>query len=77
MDIERDGIVASSAVTTPTSFQGFLWKNVGKTALDFVVYQVDTKLHFYDASTKPFSASKNSTVLDISKYIVDIKRFYE
>ena len=77
MDIERDGVVSSSEVTAPTSFQGFLWKNVGKTALDFVVYQVDTKLHFYDAATKPFSVSKNSTVLDISKYIVDIKRFYE
>ena len=77
MDIERDGVVSSSGVTAPTSFQGFLWKNVGKTALDFVVYQVDTKLHFYDAATKPFSVSKNSTVLDISKYIVDIKRFYE
>ena len=77
MDIERDGVVSSSGIEAPTSFQGFLWKNVGKTALDFVVYQVDTKLHFYDAATKPFSLSKNSTVLDISKYIVDIKRFYE
>lgn len=77
MDIERDGVVSSSGIEAPTSFQGFLWKNVGKTALDFVVYQVDTKLHFYDAATKPFSVSKNSTVLDISKYIVDIKRFYE
>ena len=66
MDIERDGVVSSSGIESPTSFQGFLWKNVGKTALDFVVYQVDTKLHFYDAATKPFSLSKNSTVLDIS-----------
>jgi hypothetical protein len=77
INIERDGETADASVTDPISFQGFLWKNVGKTALDFIVYQVDNKLHFYNATSKPFSASKNSTVLDISKYIVDTKNFYK
>lgn len=75
MAIERDGeefIVSGN----PTSFQGYLWKNVSKTDIDFIVYQVNTRLYFYDANIKPFSGAKNSSYLDITKYITDNKKFY-
>jgi len=78
MDIERDGTTfALPEGSSPRSFQGYCWKNVGKTPLDFIVYQIDTKLYFYDAGSKPFSAAMNSSSLDISKYVVDINKFYQ
>lgn len=78
MDVERDGkVFALPEGSSPVSFQGYCWKNVGKTSIDFIVYQVDTKLYFYDAAAKPFSQAMNNTVLDITKYVVDINRFYK
>ena len=78
MDVERDGqVFALPEGSSPKSFQGYCWKNVGKTSSDFIVYQVDTTLYFYDAATKPFSQAMNSSSLDISKYVIDINRFYK
>lgn len=75
MSIERDG-TEYTITGTPKSFQGYLWKNVSKTSIDFIVYQVDTKLYFYNADTKPFSAARNTSSLDITKYITDTQNFY-
>lgn len=77
MDVERDGkVFALPAGSSPRSFQGYCWKNVGKTSLDFIVYQVDTKLYFYDAAAKPFSTAMNSNSVDISSYVIDNNKFY-
>lgn len=75
MSIERDG----QGVAVPNNsqnFQGYFWKNVAKTSQDFIVYLVDTVLHFYNASNKPFSAAKIPSTLDVSKYVTDIKKYY-
>ena len=77
MSVERDGMVHASGVEgTPRTFQGYFWKNVAKTSQDFAVYLVDTTLHFYDASTKPFSIAKIDTTLDISEYVTDVMQYY-
>lgn len=75
MSIEQDG-EEFTVEGTPSSFQGYLWKNVAKTSIDFIVYQVDTKLYFYNAENKPFSAAKNTSYLDITQYITDSQNFY-
>lgn len=75
MNIERDGSLFQLSKAGST-YSGFFWKNVGKTSTDFVVYQVDNKLYFYEASVKPFSNFKLNTFVDLSNYIVDINNFY-
>ena len=77
MSIERDGEFFSIGEdVSPQSFQGYFWKNVGKTSQDFIVYQVDNTLHFYDAAQKPFSIAKNPSTVDLTDYIVDELKFY-
>lgn len=75
MSVERDGSYFQLPKTGST-FGGFFWKNVGKTSTDFIVYQVDNILYFYNASVKPFSNFKLSATVDISNYITDINNFY-
>lgn len=75
MNVERDGVFYPIGDTQPTSFQGYFWKNVGKTSQDFVVYQVDNIIHFYDASMKPFSVAKNPGTVDLTSYIIDPLKF--
>lgn len=74
-DIERDGQYKASG-KTGRSFRGFFWKNVGRTPTDFIVYQVDDKLFFYRATSKPFSESPISSSVDLTKYITDVDQFY-
>ena len=74
-DIERDGEFRTSG-QTGRSFRGFFWKNVGKTPQDFIVYQVDDKLFFYRANTKPFSIQPITATVSLTKYITDIEQFY-
>jgi len=77
MNIERDGrVLRMTTKDKPRVFQGYFWMNVAKTSTDFVVYQVDTKLFFYTAGTRPFSDSLNSAGLDLSSYVTDINNFY-
>lgn len=76
MNVERDGeFFALEEGASPQSFQGYFWKNVGKTSQDFVVYQVDNLLHFYDATQKPFSAAKNPGTVDLTDFIIDELKF--
>lgn len=78
MNIERDGVsVALPEDSSPRTFQGYFWKNVAKTSQDFAVYLVDTTLHFYDASNKPFSTSKITSTLDVAQYVTDINKYYD
>lgn len=76
MDIERDGEYFDTDISDSKSYQGFLWKNVGKTSLDYIVYQINHMLYFYDANEKPFSLNKHTNSIDISQYIIDPERFY-
>ena len=57
MNIERDGLYYPIE-KAGTTYGGFFWKNVNKTSVDFVVYQIDNQIHFYNATQKPFSGSK-------------------
>lgn len=78
MSIERDGEEISLPIGThPTSFQGYIWKNVAKTNEDYIVYQVDTTLYFFNAGLKPFSKNYINASLDISEYVSDIGKFYQ
>lgn len=78
MNIERDGeSVAIPDGVTPQTFQGYFWKNVAKTSQDFAVYLIDTTLHFYDASNKPFSIAKIPSTLDVSSYVTDMNKYYQ
>lgn len=78
MNVERDGeILPLEGNYKPRVFQGYFWMNVGKTATDFIVYQVDTTLYFYTASTRPFSNSLNENQLDITDFVTDINNFYK
>lgn len=74
MNIERDGswYQLDKAGTT---YSGFFWKNVGKTELDIIVYQVDKTLYFYDASQKPYSVSKYQGTIDLTPYITETNGF--
>ena len=77
MSVERDGLTHPlETETEPRVFQGYFWKNVSKTSQDFAVYLIDTTLHFYDASNKPFSSAKLSMTLDISEYVTDVFQYY-
>lgn len=76
MNMERDGVEYKLS-STATTYSGYYWKNVGKTSTDFIVYQVDNILHFYNANYKPFSVNKLSSIVDLSKYITDINQFYK
>ena len=76
MGVERDGAL-HQIEEGATSFAGYFWKNVGKTPTDFAVFQVNNTLHFYDASTKPFSQYKVVATVDLSDYITDINNFYQ
>jgi len=77
MNIERDGqVLRLITKDKPRVFQGYFWMNVAKTPADFIVYQVDTQLFFYSASTRPFSDSLNEASLNISEYVTDEKNFY-
>lgn len=75
MNIERDGQFYA-VEKAGTTHGGFFWKNVSKTSVDFVVYQVDQYIHFYNALQKPFSAAKLDEVIDLSKYITDLGNFF-
>lgn len=76
MNVERDGeFFALDEGAKPQSFQGYFWKNVGKTNQDFIVYQVDNILHFYDAVQKPFSTAKIPGTVDLTNYIIDDLKF--
>lgn len=78
MSIERDGVeVPLNSEKKPVSFQGYIWKNVAKTDADYIVYQVDTTLYFFNANIKPFSANFINASLDISRFVSDIGRFYQ
>lgn len=78
MAIERDGqVLRMTTKDKPRVFQGYFWMNVSKTATDFIVYQVDTLLAFFTASTRPFSNSLNTAMLDVSSYVTDINSFYK
>lgn len=74
--IERDGQSFEVPEETQSSYSGFYWKNVGKTAKDLIVQQAGSHLYFYDASTKPFSKSKEPDSVDLSKYVTDTANFY-
>lgn len=73
--IERDGTSFSIDEGQYNSYSGFFWKNVGKTAKDFIVQQAGNKIYFYDAATKPFSKNKETESVDLTKYIIDIANF--
>jgi hypothetical protein len=75
MNIERDGSYYAID-KAGTTYGGFFWKNVNKTAEDFVVYQVDSTIHFYKATQKPFSAAKLEQTVDLTQYITDTGNFY-
>lgn len=75
MNVERDGQFFNTGQSA-TTFSGFFWKNVGKTTTDFIVYQVDNILHFYDGSIKPYSTKKLTATVNLSAYITDINNFY-
>jgi hypothetical protein len=75
MSIERDGQYYQLEKEGST-YSGYFWKNVGKTPTDFVVYQVDSILHFYKANIKPYSQNKIEQTVDISKYITDENNFH-
>ena len=75
MAIERDGQYYQLEKEGST-YSGYFWKNVGKTSTDFVVYQVDSTLHFYKANIKPYSQNKIEQTVDISKYITDENNFH-
>ena len=78
MNIERDGVLAALPVDQPLKqFQGYFWKNVAKTPVDFIVYLIDTTLCFYTAEMKPFSAYLLPSAVDISKYITDENKYYK
>lgn len=57
------------------AYSGHLWKNVNKTDLDIIVYQVDTVLHFYEYNIKPYSTNKYTATLDISDEVIDLSNF--
>lgn len=76
MNVERDGDLFQLS-QAGTTYSGYFWKNVGKTPTDFVVYQVDNMLYFYNASNKPYSISKLDASVDLSFYITDINNFYK
>lgn len=57
------------------AYSGYLWKNVNKTDLDIIVYQVDTTLHFYKYTIKPYSTNKYTATLDISNEVIDLSNF--
>lgn len=57
------------------AYSGYLWKNVNKTDLDVIVYQVDTTLHFYKYNIKPYSTSKYTATLNISDEVIDLSNF--
>lgn len=73
LNIEKFGEYFSTA--KGKAYSGYLWKNVNKTDLDIIVYQVDTTLHFYKYLNKPYSINKYDTALDISKAVLDISNF--
>lgn len=75
MNIERDGLYYP-VEKAGTTYGGFFWKNVNKTSVDFVVYQIDNQIHFYNATQKPFSGSKMEQVIDLTPYITDTGNFY-
>lgn len=57
------------------AYSGYLWKNVNKTDLDIIVYQVDTTLHFYQYTIKPYSINKYTATLDIFDEVIDLSNF--
>lgn len=73
--IERDGESFEIPEDTYPTYSGFFWKNVGKTAKDFIVQQAGASLYFYDAATKPFSRNKVEASVDLTPYIVDVANF--
>ena len=78
MNLERDGLVTPLETEEEhQTFQGYFWKNVAKTSQDFAVYLVDTTLHFYDASSKPYSSAKFPSTVDIAEYVTDIHKYFQ
>lgn len=70
---ERYGELFSHAQVD--TYSGYLWKNVNKTSLDIIVYQVGTELHFYKYDNKPYSINKYSQVLNIEADVIDLALF--
>ena len=75
MDVEIDGQWFATGEDVQVA-AGYFWKNVGKTPRDFAVFQTNSKLHFYDATVKPFSSNKIVAVVDVTDYITDTNNFY-
>ena len=59
LNIEKFGEYFSTA--KGKAYSGYLWKNVNKTDLDIIVYQVDTTLHFYKYMIKHYCINKFDT----------------
>lgn len=75
MDTEKYGTYFTTAQAN--TYSCYLWKNVNKTDVDFVVYQVGEKLHFYKYNNKPISINKLAATIDLTPYIIDLPNFEE
>lgn len=73
MSLERYGEYFKTNMAQ--AYSGYLWKNVNKTPVDFIVYQTDNILHFYRYTQKPYSVNKLAATLDLSAVIVDPANF--